>query len=81
VWQQRLPTGGSCYASPVAAGAAIFVATTAGEVFTLAAAGSFALRGKVELGERVMASPAISDGVTYVRSDSHLHALAPPSEP
>ena len=78
IWQQRLPTKGECFASPVAAGATVFVLTTAGEFFSLAAAGPFQISHKLELtGERFLASPAISGGAMYLRSDSHLHALLP----
>ena len=76
-WQQRLETQGECYASPVAAENVIHIATTAGELFSLVAGGSFDLRGKWGGFGRMMASPAISGGVMYVRSDSHLHALLP----
>jgi outer membrane protein assembly factor BamB len=69
--QQRLPTTGECFASPVAASAAIYAATTAGELFTLGTL------QKLELHDRIMASPAIANGVMYVRSDSHLYALLP----
>ena len=76
-WRQRLPTQGECFASPVAASATLFIATTAGELFSLEASDRFLLRGKLELHERLMASPAISNGVMYLRSDSHLFALIP----
>ncbi len=44
-WQQRLPTQGECFASPVVASTALFVATTAGELFWLEAGGRFLQRG------------------------------------
>jgi outer membrane protein assembly factor BamB len=71
--QQRLPTQGECYASPVATAEAIYIATTAGELFTLDRAGI----SKLELYGRILASPAISNGAMYLRSDSHLYALLP----
>ena len=77
VWQQRLQTQGECYASPVTASTTLYLATTAGELFWLEAGDRFLLRGKLELHERLMASPAISNGVMYLRSDSHLFALIP----
>ena len=78
IWQQRLESQGDCYASPVASGATVFVLTTAGELFSLAAAGPFQITHKLELsGERVLASPAIAGGAMYLRSDSNLHALLP----
>jgi hypothetical protein len=49
----------------------IHIATAAGELFTLGTS------QKLELHERIMASPAIANGVMYVRSDLHLHALLP----
>jgi outer membrane protein assembly factor BamB len=77
VWQQRLPTQGECFASPVMASTTFFVATTAGELVSLEAGDRFLVRDKLELHERLMASPAISSGVMYLRSDSHLFALIP----
>ena len=77
IWQQRLATSGECYASPVATATNLYVATTAGELFSLDAAGRFQVVDKMELHERFMASPAISGGAMYLRSESHLFALLP----
>ena len=55
----------------------LYVATTAGELFSLDAAGRFQVVDKMELHERFMASPAISGGAMYLRSESHLFALLP----
>src|SRR5262249_25421157 len=77
-WQQRLPTTGKCFPSPVATPTAIYIVTTAGELLTIApTADRFQLLNKLELHEHILASPAISNGTIYLRSDSHLHALLP----
>lgn len=73
-WQRRLPTTGECFSSPVATPTALYIATTAGELFTLSGE---VVTAKLELREPVLASPAISQGVLYLRSESHLYALLP----
>ncbi|MFN7925200.1 MAG: PQQ-binding-like beta-propeller repeat protein [Bryobacteraceae bacterium] len=75
VWQQRLPTEAECDASPVVAQGRLHVVTGAGEIFTLEASDAFRTLGKYELRENVLASPAISGGAMFVRSNGHLFAL------
>lgn len=38
IWQQRLPTQGSCYASPILTSSLLYIATDAGELFVVEAA-------------------------------------------
>jgi len=44
-------------------------------VFVIAAAGMFELLAKVNLGERCYATPAIADGVMYIRTNTKLFSL------
>ena len=47
----------------------------AGRVFIFDAAPAFRLLGKNDLGERVIASPAVVDGKLYVRGATHLYCI------
>lgn len=79
VWKERL--GGNFSASPVGADGNVYLLNEEGELFVIAAGRSFQLVEKSELGERTLASPAISGGKIFVRSDAHLFALGGTSGP
>ncbi|MEM7011367.1 MAG: hypothetical protein AAF585_07775, partial [Verrucomicrobiota bacterium] len=46
-----------------------------GQVVVLAASKEFEELGKVDLGEKTFATPAIADGVMYLRTQSRLLSL------
>ena len=46
-----------------------------GEVVVLAASKEFEELGRVDLGERTFATPAIAGGVIYLRTQSRLYSL------
>lgn len=73
LWKQRL--GGVFSASPVAAAGKVFLVNEQGEAFVLAAGRDFKLLAKNHLGERTLASPALSGGRLYLRTDQHLFAI------
>lgn len=75
-WLERLPAQGSYYASPVAADGRIYVISEDGDVTVVAAKPKFELLASNKMGERVMASPAVSGGAIYIRTDSNLYAFA-----
>ena len=62
-------------ASPVAFGNKVFFTNDAGETFVLAAGDEFRLLHVNRIGERTLASPALVDGLWYVRTERHLLAL------
>jgi hypothetical protein len=71
--------GGSDYTSPVVAGGKIYFVTGSGETLVIKTGEKFELlaRNKVtEDRENFMASPAISDGAIFLRSDKHLYCIA-----
>jgi outer membrane protein assembly factor BamB len=69
----RLGAGsGKVYASPVAADGKLFVATLEGAVAVLEAVPEWRALAVNDLGEPIHASPAISDGHIYVRTESAL---------
>lgn len=76
LYRQRLPTVGSGFsASPVAADGKIFLSNEDGEILVVAAGDKFNHLATNSLGELLMATPALSDGVMYVRSASSLFAI------
>ncbi|REJ76732.1 MAG: hypothetical protein DWQ36_05450 [Acidobacteria bacterium] len=77
VYRQRLQHGGSGYsASPVAAGGRIYLSGEDGQVLVVAAGREFEQLGVGEMGEPLMATPAISGDILFLRSQSHLTAIA-----
>jgi outer membrane protein assembly factor BamB len=75
LWSARLGARGDCYASPVVAGGLLHIVASSGEVYSLEAGRDFAVRNTFDLGENTIASPAVSQGLLFVRSDQHLFAL------
>ena len=73
VWQQRV--GGNYFSSPVCTGDRIYCLDKAGTVVVIAAADEFRLLGRVALGEPAFATPAVADGVMYLRTESQLFSL------
>lgn len=62
-------------ASPIAAGGYLYVASEDGDVYVFRHGRSFERVAVNPLGEVIMATPAVSDDVLYVRTLSHLVAL------
>jgi outer membrane protein assembly factor BamB len=76
IYRQRLPTIGSGYsASPVAADGKIYLSNEDGEVLVISAGDKFTHIATNPLGELLMATPALSEGVIYVRSSQSLFAI------
>jgi len=82
VFQERLPARGPYYASLVGGDGKLFAASARGEVTVFAAGDTLKVLSTLDLGERLMATPALSDGVVYVRTETRLRAFgsaAPPA--
>jgi outer membrane protein assembly factor BamB len=76
VYRQRLATVGSGFsASPVAADGKIYLSNEDGEMLIIAAGDKFSVVSTNSMGELLMATPALSDGVMYVRSSNSLFAI------
>lgn len=77
IYRQRLGKGGTSgfTASAVAAAGHIYYANETGDVFVVKAGPEFELVATNELGEIVMATPAVSDGVLYFRTRGHVVAI------
>jgi outer membrane protein assembly factor BamB len=76
IYRQRLPLVGSGFsASPVAADGKIYLSNEDGEVLVVEAGTAFKHIATNSMGETVMATPALSEGVMYVRGASTLFAI------
>lgn len=76
IYRQRLdPIGSGFSASPVAADGRIYLSNEDGDMLVIEAGREFRLISTNRLGELVMATPALSDGVMYVRSSSSVFAI------
>jgi outer membrane protein assembly factor BamB len=76
VYQTRIAEGGGSFsASPVAADGRLFFSAETGEVYVLRAGPRFELLARNDMGEVVMATPAISDGLLVVRTTGHVVGL------
>ena len=76
VYQQRLGDGKSGFtSSPVAAGDRVYFTNEEGHSYVLALGGEYKLLAENDVNEVVMATPAISEGVLYIRGRNHLFAV------
>jgi outer membrane protein assembly factor BamB len=77
VYQERLGTGRTGFtASPVAANGLIYIASEDGDVYVVKAGPEFRIVATNPMGEICMATPAISDGIIYVRTQGNLVAIS-----
>jgi outer membrane protein assembly factor BamB len=77
IYRQRLdPVGSGFSASPVAADGKIYLSSEDGEMFVVAAGAPFKQIASNSMGELLMATPALSDGVMYVRTAASLSAIS-----
>jgi outer membrane protein assembly factor BamB len=76
VYRERMPQVGNGFsASPVAADGKIYVSSEDGEISVLAAGREFKTIVTNSMGELIMATPALSGGVMYVRGEHTLFAI------
>jgi outer membrane protein assembly factor BamB len=76
IYRQRLPHLGSGFsASPVAADGKIYVSGEDGEIAVVAAGREFRHIATNTMGELLMATPALSDGMMFVRGASTVFAI------
>ena len=76
LYRQRLPVIGSGFsASPVAADGKIYLSNEDGEIVVVTAGQKFSHIATNTMGELLMATPALSEGVMYVRSAGSLFAV------
>lgn len=79
IYRQRLTHLGSGFsASPVAADDRLYLSNEDGDILVVKAGREFDHIGTNTMGELLMATPALSDGVMYVRSSRSLFAIGNP---
>ena len=74
LWEERLP-GGGVWASLVQAGGRLYVTNLRGETFVLAAKPTFEVLAQNSLGEKTLASVAVSEGEVFIRTWESLWCL------
>ena len=80
VYQERLGgKGGAFTASPVAADGKLYLSSEDGDVFVVKAGPKYELLSTNPVGEVMMATPAISDGLVIVRGHTNVYAFAEPA--
>ena len=76
IYRERIPHRGSGFSgSPVAADGRIYLPAEDGEIFIVRAGPEFRLVARRDMGETLMATPAIGGGTLYVRGRRHLFAI------
>ena len=75
-WQERVD--GIFTASPVAADGKLYLLSETGEVIVLRASRQPQVLERSTLGYRMVASPAVSNGQFFIRTDDHLIAVGKP---
>ena len=80
VYQERLGgKGGAFTASPVASDGKIYLSSEDGDVFVVKAGSKYELLATNPVGEVLMATPAISEGLLIVRGVKHVYAFGAPN--
>ena len=76
VYKARFSQAGTFTSSPVAADGHIYTGTEEGSIYVVASGPEYRELAVNDMTEPVMATPAIADGVLYVRTPSKLVALS-----
>jgi outer membrane protein assembly factor BamB len=78
-YERRLGDRGGAYsASPVASDGHLFIAGEDGEIFVVKAGPEYALVAANAVGQTLMATPALADGMLIVRGLTHVFAFGAP---
>jgi outer membrane protein assembly factor BamB len=75
LYEERVGAPGGYYASPIAGGGKIYLASDRGTVTVLEAGDKLQVVRQTDFGEKIMATPALVDGKFYVRTAKHLYAF------
>jgi outer membrane protein assembly factor BamB len=78
IYRERLGGRGKGYAftaSPVAADGKLYFTSEDGEVYVVKAGPQYELIATNSMGEICMATPAISDGMIFIRTQNHVYAI------
>jgi outer membrane protein assembly factor BamB len=80
IYQERVGNGGSYSASMVAGDGKVYLFSEDGDVYVVKAGSKMELLAHNNVGEVVMATPAISDGMLFIRTMQHLYAIGVPAK-
>lgn len=76
IYRERIAHGGSGFsASPVASGGKLYLSSEDGDIFVIQAGRQFKLLARMAMGEPLMATPALAQGMMYVRGERRLFAI------
>jgi outer membrane protein assembly factor BamB len=81
VYQERVGAGGSYSASPVAADGKLYLTSEDGDVSVVKAGTKYELLATNTMGQVIMATPAISNGVLFIRGLKDVFAVGQRSAP
>ncbi|MDG2129125.1 MAG: PQQ-binding-like beta-propeller repeat protein [Fuerstiella sp.] len=73
IWQERV--GGNYFSSPICIDGKLYCADLDGKVVVIAAADKYTLLARNDLGEPTKATPAVSSGTLFLRTESQLYSL------
>ena len=73
--KKRIDVGANFSASPVAVEGRLYLMSEDGDVYVISATPEYNLLVKNSLGEAIMASPAVSNGMMFVRALKHLYCI------
>jgi outer membrane protein assembly factor BamB len=74
-YQDKLREGGPYYSSPLVGDGKIYVASTRGVITVFEPGDDLNVLARNDLKERMMATPAIVDGIIYVRTENNVYAF------
>lgn len=72
-WRERV--GGQFYSSPIWIEGRLYCISKRGQMVVLAAGRKFEALARIDLGETAYATPAVANGVMYLRTHSRLYSL------
>jgi outer membrane protein assembly factor BamB len=72
-WKERL--GDQFYASPIAGAGRVYIPAHGGVVRVVKAGPAFELLTENDIGEKIVASPAASNGLIFIRGEKHLFCI------
>lgn len=76
IYRKRIPHAGRGFsASPVAADGRLYLPGEDGQVFVIATGDTFKVLATNDLGQSIMATPAIANQTLYIRARKHLFAI------
>ena len=80
-YQDRLASGTTAFtSSPVAADGKVFVASEDGHLLVLKAGGTYQVLADNDMTESTLATPALSEGLLLIRTQSHVFAIRGPAQ-